>query len=621
MAFQTGLLAAAMAAIILETTGTRVSDLASLSIARAFIASASPWEIFWIACRQPSKRKLIIFLQCSIPLLAFLVNLTTTFTSTILLSDFDNRPITTPNTTRSIAIGFKTADVIADFSGMSYWQARPAAHWRFAETRPPASDKTSAPKDGADTGDIYRALLPFESVDNRTSLAYYSGPTIVTNLRTKCVAPAFINATLSFEHLDIPALEGLYLTAQLSPPATWEGGPKLNGSEPIDTKCRINNEWDSSVSTAWPLSICSLPELSYVPAEEGFHNPLSGRPYAFHPVILLNSSDILNGLASSWNESIDDWDASSFKVPKSVQMSKATRNGPWTSAITNNGSEAFKASICFVTRNEPFLYNVTMSGKAGSSEPSSPTNLKGIDFNKASSLIKQLGVGVSPLDFDARGILNLDIHSGPRSLGDPKDEGDGYAGLYTIIETILFDSSSVGGWTFNNDVLEGYVDARLAWPAHPEHSNLVQAILHQTSNPAEAIQGLFFRLYQMIFFDLLPLYTKDQPTVLVSAKQALIPTQCTGLIIILSVVVVHLILVLIVNIAFAMSTGLSMLGNSWQAVCQTLSPKTTFVVQAVSDKSMRDNDVHNWTKSTVYGKQTYGLSTSIDNDGSRMWKR
>nr|CEG05448.1 unnamed protein product [Fusarium clavum]CEG05942.1 unnamed protein product [Fusarium clavum] len=118
-----------------------------------------------------------------------------------------------------------------------------------------------------------------------------------------------------------------------------------------------------------------------------------------------------------------------------------------------------------------------MSGKAVSSEPKSPATLQGIDFNKETTLTKQLGVGASPLDFDARGILHLDIHSGPRSLGDPKDEGDDYADLYMTIEAILFGSNLLGSWTFNNEAIVGYVESNLPWPAHPEHSNLVQMIL------------------------------------------------------------------------------------------------------------------------------------------------
>jgi len=619
IAFQSGLLAAAMAAFILETTGSRLSNLASFSIARA--ANATPWEIYWMASQQKLKRKGTKFLQCSIPLLAFLVNLITTFTSTILLFDFAMTPVAVQNGTTSINVGIDMKKDIADFSGISYWQSKPTAHWRFAETRPSTPSNLTVPKGIADTGDIYRALLPLDSVDDRTSLELLSGPTIVTNLRTICVAPTFSNSSLVYKTADTFTTEGLYLEAVLDPSTGWEGGPKVNGNNSLQFSCRLNNDWNQTDSMAWPLSMCTFTELelkdSSIDSDENLQNPLSGQPYAFQPVILLNSSEVLNGRISEWNETSQDWIP--VVMPKWVQPSHMVENGTWSNAVTDNGTDIFQASVCFITHNMPLLYNVTMSGKAISAEPKSQPRWRKLHAKTGTEFINQLGIGVSPSDYETRGILDLDVLSGPRFFG-VNNEGAN-APIYDFIGSALFDYSNTGGWAFNNDAFRGYVDSSIAWLAHPEHSLLVQTILQETGNPAEALENLFFRFYQMIFHDMLPYYTAEQSFELANAKQVFSPTRWTSLIIVLSASVVHLALMLTVVWLFAMSTGISTLGNAWQAVTQIVSSETTPVLQAVSNNSMSDCNVKEWAKSTAYDERSYGLSGAVGNGESGVWRR
>ncbi|CAG7558110.1 unnamed protein product [Fusarium equiseti] len=617
IAFQTGLLAAAMAAFILETTGSRLSNLAGFSIARA--ANATPWEIYWMASQQKLKRKGTKFLQCSIPLLAFLVNLITTFASTILLSDFATTSVAVLNTTTPINVGFDMTKDTADFSGISYWQSKPLAHWRFAETRPTISNLT-VPKGVADTGDIYRALLPLENVDNRTSLEFLSGSTVVTNLRTICVAPNLSNSSLVYKTGDTSTTEGLYLEALLESSSTgWEGGPKVNGNTSFTFSCRINNEWNQTGSAAWPLSMCTFTELMgpNVSYDETLQNPLSGQPYAFQPVILLNASEVLNNITSQWNETAQHW--SPAVIPKWIQPSKIVQNGTWSTALGDNGTEVFQTSVCFITHNMPLLYNVTMSGKAVPAEPKSQARWKRLHAKTGTEFINQLGVGVSPKEYERRGILDLKIRSGPRFFGVQKPGHN--ATLFDFIGAALFEYSNAGGWAFNNDAFTGFVDSSLGWLAHPEHSLLLQKVLQETGNPAEALQNLFFRFYQMIFYDMLPYYTAEQLFELANAKQVFIPIRWTGLVIILSVLVVHLALMLVVVWLFAISTGISTLGNAWQAVTQIVSSETTPVLQAVSNNSMSDCDVKEWAKSTAYDERSYGLSGAVSNGESGMWRR
>ncbi|KAH7222987.1 hypothetical protein BKA60DRAFT_538433 [Fusarium oxysporum] len=543
MDLQTCLAAASMAAVVLETAGCRLSDLARLSISRAFGCDASPWDIFLIT---KSNRKTLF--HCIILLFSFLLSLAMTFTSTILLFDFKTLPIAAPMVSKSIYVGFDISKDTAVFSGVSYWQSKPSAHWRFAETRP--SSQKLAPKDVADTGDVYRAMIPMANVDNRTSLEYYSGTTIVSNTRTACVAPTLNNATLDF----------------------------------------------------------NLKHLA--PKSESLKNPLSRHPYNFHPVLLLNASDVLSKLRPIYDEDTNTW--LNVTIPDDTQMTKSKSKGPWTTATSEDGTQLFQASVCFLSQNTPLLYNVTMTGRAIPSEPTSIAKWKTLQGKNGTEFLKQLGIGVSPSDTEARGILDLKILSGPASLADT-----GVAGwdewVYQMIHFSLFDYSISGGWTFNNDALQGWFDTVANWPAHPEHSHLFQGVLQETDDPARAVQELFFHFYQMIFHDILPYFTQQQSVTTINVKQVLIPNKWTGLIVILSGVILHLALTLMTIIMFMASTKSSILGNAWHVVSQIISPETSVVVETVSSNGMRDGDVAKWAKSTGSDEHLYGLSTCADN--------
>ncbi|RGP69559.1 hypothetical protein FSPOR_4663 [Fusarium sporotrichioides] len=621
MDFQIGLLAASMAAIILETTGARLSDLVSLSLSRAFIDGASPWEIFLIARHRTFHQKKAVIFNWLIPLLSFLVGLAMTFASTILLSDFQLVQMAAPRTTKSIALGFDVQKAMADPAGTSYWQSKPQAHWRFAEARPSSTDNDSTLEYVSDTGDIYQASLPFDTMGERASLEYYDGPAIVTNSRTVCVAPTFTSATLEYVYTGSHVTEGLYLHAEIDTSTSWESGPRINGSQVAQISCRLNNCWDKT-SNLWHLSLCSFLNIGNDAVNASLRDPLSGRPYTFQSVLLLNSSSILNinEALTEWTGSSENW--ATVEAIGALSMPKFVKDGPWTTAFAANGSEMLQASVCFTAPSMPLLYNVTMSGKAISSEPKSQAKYKDLKLKSqdGTKFLEQLGIGIPSLDPDARGILDLKIRSDPQSLAT-KDFAVMDAAIYNMIRLTLFDYHIAGGWTFNNDAVMGYPESAMFWPAHPEHSFLVQKILKSTGDPAIAVQALFTRFSQMIFHDMLPYWTREQSIVTVNAKRVLVPSQLKGLTIVLALVISHLALTLVTVALFLTSTKLSMLGNAWQTVSQIVSPETSAVVQAVSNGGMTDEEVHKWVTTTDFDEQVYSLSTSVDNVGLKVRRR
>jgi hypothetical protein len=103
--------------------------------------------------------------------------------------------IAASNTTRNITIASSTAGHIRGLKGISFWHSPPVAHWRFSEAEP---GKPLSVEGVIDTGDVYRATIPFSEETDRASLEYYFGPAMVTNSRTACVGPAFESVKIDY---------------------------------------------------------------------------------------------------------------------------------------------------------------------------------------------------------------------------------------------------------------------------------------------------------------------------------------------------------------------------------------------------------------------------------------
>ncbi|KAM5365895.1 hypothetical protein ACJZ2D_010809 [Fusarium nematophilum] len=191
MGFQIGLAAAAMAAVILETTGSRFSDTAMLSIQRASSSSAGPSDLLptaWRHCLAGRSSGLLYFVILA---LSFGIALISTLSSTILLFDFGQDQISAP-----IATGTKATN-----------------GWRFDESRPSEMETGLRTENAADTGDVFRAMLLFNRPQDRTTLEYYHGPVVVINQRTAFFAPTLDNVELVYKLNDGSAIGGLYLNA------------------------------------------------------------------------------------------------------------------------------------------------------------------------------------------------------------------------------------------------------------------------------------------------------------------------------------------------------------------------------------------------------------------------
>ncbi|KAJ4114150.1 hypothetical protein NW760_001044 [Fusarium oxysporum] len=187
------LVAAAVAALMLETTGTRFRDIAAVSIQRA--SGSSPYTIL-PALLRVDRASVFGVLHASIILIWATILIALTFTSTILLTDLKNANIAEPMQTKLLPIGLGPNTTLSA-NGVLHYRPSPFANWRFGEMK--SGDVTST-AEIADTGSTYRALLPYMKEESRTSLEHYTGPGLVGNFRTVCFSPS-----LERIHFDLTA--------------------------------------------------------------------------------------------------------------------------------------------------------------------------------------------------------------------------------------------------------------------------------------------------------------------------------------------------------------------------------------------------------------------------------
>ncbi|KAM6540339.1 hypothetical protein FALCPG4_002057 [Fusarium falciforme] len=568
ISLQLGLLVAALAAIMLETSGVSFKDIPLLSTERA--SKSSPIGILPAVFRQTTHGTSGL-VHSFIVTIAVTIMLVSTFISTILLSDFETHDIAAPAMTSNKTITFEHGIELEDVNRASYWRSKPAAQWRFAE----AQIGKSSP---GDTGDTYRAMLPFLNETSRTSLEFYSGPVVVANTRTIC-------APLSLDSFSI-------VQEPLATESLVSGLRKISGG---GTLLRVGEEGEISAfecqlptveghQTNWPISLCfgASPEGQKYPSVAS-SDPKSGMPYVLHPITILNTTKrlVVNDTDDSVTEDL---------VPKHLQNSTSKSKGLWTTVYDAEGLDVFSASLCYFNLARPLEYNVTMYGPT---IPFEPTDTDDICL--------QFGSGALFREFANRGLLNLDIGSRIRDIKDELDRAAVDTSFGSVWAELPLGSKSAWSMRYGT-----FYEPQ--WKAHRAHTAVFQRIIQEKGDPARAIQALLTRLYQMTYYDWLPDYNAEHPVTTVHSAQRLIPMRWTGLVIVLIPVGYHLILVFATVALFMIKTRASALGNAWQAVAQIA--RTTNALESAD--RMLDKEVDKWTKTTGLDKEVYSISESAD---------
>ncbi|KAM0081773.1 hypothetical protein ACKRZS_006041 [Fusarium odoratissimum] len=401
------LVATAVAALMLEATGTRFRDIAAVSIQRA--SGSSPYTILPASLRV-ARVSVFGVLHASIIILGTIILVASTFTSTILLTDLENVNIAGPMQTKLLPIGLGPITTLSA-NGVLHYRSSPFANWRFGEMK--SGDVTST-AEIADTGSTYRALLPYMKEESRTLLEHYTGPGLVGNFRTVCFSPS-----LERIHFDLTASRW-GLQAELNIRST-ENGPSF-----------LKNYH------AGP------------PGDLGLTDPLSGRNFRFIPLLLLKSSPILlHGFGHLDLGGETDESKAMDKIDQ-LKGLRTNMDGHWTTASLKNGTEVFSVTLCFVADNAPELHEITMTGMAIPSEPTVEWQRNG-PWKSSQQLRKQLGVGVLNKDYRRRHIMQFEIGVHDSKYSKSMTEHKNFA-----LEQALFGYPPQGGWamTIYKDLYE-----------------------------------------------------------------------------------------------------------------------------------------------------------------------
>ncbi|KAL9562034.1 hypothetical protein ACKAV7_013957 [Fusarium commune] len=259
-----------------------------------------------------------------------------------------------------IPMAFNNTVQIRDFKGISFWHSHPLAHWRFARAEPGESISS---KDVIDTGDLYRATIPFYEADDRASLEFYHGPAMVTNSRTACVGPTFMSFKIDYYPVSNISSPELILRAEFQTYIDKIFDMREEKYLPMTAECKLINDWDTG-SSQWPITMCRV-----IPQTSPYQ-----KIYDFYPRLLVTAKEPLNKPLDMRHEDDDLLDEEqSYEEYLEEYLAQfanltAKKDGPWTKAVNGDGDGDFEATVCFTRQIPELMYNVNILGQAVSSE-------------------------------------------------------------------------------------------------------------------------------------------------------------------------------------------------------------------------------------------------------------
>lgn len=353
---------AMIAALAIETRGVPIDDLAQVSIAR--FSNNGP-ETFWISGLF---NKAFLGIRLRVPLLLLLCTaVASQFTSTLLLSDFDQglvtgfanqetillatSPTIISTTVEDAELNFTTKD--------SYWSRYPKQFAAFAEYTEPGDSS-----DGVeDTGVTLRSFLPFSDQNDRASLLEFNGVAPVFDTRCLCVRPTF--TSLLFDVTgpgDSGTMIGQISYANKIPgmpaPFVYNLTAEALGANVTDQILPTNFSCELRAWKPRERTICILKGqssiLEYLPGHEwpgGLAWVNDGLVSALDPIF-----DQTERGKSSWMPSPNTGNAYLIVESPSrpgVFLKAQPAPGPWSAVTLRNTTNNFDCSICWSDLTKP----------------------------------------------------------------------------------------------------------------------------------------------------------------------------------------------------------------------------------------------------------------------------
>jgi hypothetical protein len=201
---QAGVAVAMLAAIIIETGHVLLVDSAHVSRLRA--GRAAPVDIvvpYLKATRYNRPQSLCGYLRVLVVLLLVSTTILLQFSSTMLVSDLSLGVL--PGIPRSEDLRFDFTYAWDDENYATYpiqnraakpWHRNPPAFPTFAEF----SERIDVPEHVDDTGQLFRAFLPFQDAASRETISQYSGKALVLDARVSCQRPQIQQLDINYDY-------------------------------------------------------------------------------------------------------------------------------------------------------------------------------------------------------------------------------------------------------------------------------------------------------------------------------------------------------------------------------------------------------------------------------------
>ena len=596
IAAQAGAFTSMAAALILERVGITVSNAPFYSVSTALqppphnllgymvrgLAGAGrksrPWR------NSPSPIQAATYALIMVEIAATIAS---QFLSTLMISDFANetaifRGLVDPSIAVYSSYGGRA------YIDNNYWSMPVEANWRFAEAAPEEEEGPFINDEEGidDTGRALRAFLPFEDEQQRVSLREYEGPTDVLDFRVVCVRPA-----LSDLLVQLSGQLNLVLAGKLDINASYSMLKKTPYStEPVSFACPSAALSAIRGGDAFRLtSICFITDIS--------------QAYLDAPHVLPGADDTDQYLI------IDaTYKANLTHLTNKLAHRAARTDGSWATIATHQGDEMMRVTACLFNQQYKTL-SVKISSAQDDPEPGMPWSHEQNTYNTTDSR-RQLGVisaEAPPSPQHNRGILALNNSTewgkvNVTKLGNPSYITDGNPGYYQDImkfgmyeqgESCEQCSDSTNYFIFLSNTSASNNNAI----AHRTHFALFQETLRGTGSPARALQAIFMRITQMIFYDSLRRSKPLGRATAIFSTPALLPVRRLGLLSSAAIVATHLCALFITTALFLLRTDKSELGQLWQALAHVVNDDTLPVLRRAAAGDLRDRDVRKLARS------------------------
>ncbi|KAH6650473.1 hypothetical protein F5144DRAFT_47464 [Chaetomium tenue] len=529
---QLGVCTALVAGLILETASTRFEDAPTLSILRAY--NSGPFDIVWLAVKRLRADRYrpswLEFLAASL----FLSGLALQLTSTVLVSDLDDITINSDPANETVAV-YDTSGLLVQANGYYLWTKSPGIWPTFAEAR---DGNRTVTADISDTGNIIRALLPFQAQD-RLVLRSYEGLAVTQQARTVCV-PADLGDTTLIE------MDGIGLMGTVSAPldAFHHAGFLFESKTMVPFTCPFYKRQTSRSGAkalhrdgSMVVALCTI-------GDEGFQR-----------FLLIKAL----GSYSDWSYAL----SRNQGRPSFQRTGTPSINGWANYAVIQSPDTKLAASVC------GFNFDHTIQQISAST----PTELKEFPLQwnydterwNTGAILKLLGVTNETIESAARGILHLDAHKRVKiytagrsgdTQGTTRQMSDAFnRGLPALFNQSLIFCTHCAGLTGNEMV-------------HPAHVILMQAALRATDNPAAALDGLWASFTQTMYTSAIGQFDGAGSATVVRAITVRAPRRWVGFVAAAALLACHVVLTLLVVGFFAKYTAHSFRGGAWQAIAQ-----------------------------------------------------